>query len=310
MIIASLCSLQYGVLIALEYYQTFNPFFVEGNLAASNYAWSHVFYNVIITTAACFGVAFLSGFLSEQTRKTKNELLAMEDYVKRVDKMAAVGEMAAGLAHELKNPLASLTGSIQLLREDLHYDPAHDRLIQIFLREANRLSSLVNNFLLFAKMPDGKLEPVELGRDIDETIELFEKDNTWNKKISITKEFPPDIWIEIDPVHLRQILWNLILNAAEAIDGEGRIDIKTYPLKGMHAGVKIADNGCGMANDMIRSIFDPFFTTKPSGTGLGLSIVHSIIESYDSRLDIESEVDKGTTVTLTFRRIDPPTSSG
>ena len=112
---------------------------------------------------ACFAVAFLSTLLSEQTRKTKKELQTMEHHVKRVEKMALIGEMAAGLAHEIKNPLASLTGSIQLLKEDMRYDPDHDRLMQIILREADRLSSLASNFLFYARPPAGKVESIELG---------------------------------------------------------------------------------------------------------------------------------------------------
>ena len=99
----------------------------------------------------------------------------MENHVKRVEKMAAVGEMAAGLAHEIKNPLASLTGSIQLLKEEIQYDSDHDRLMQIILREADRLSSLANNFLLYARPPAGKVEAIDLEKVLIETAELFEK---------------------------------------------------------------------------------------------------------------------------------------
>jgi len=107
-------------------------------------------------------------------------------------------------------------------------------------------------------------------------------------------------------VHLRQVLWNLLLNAAEAIEGEGLIEIKTYPLKHNYVGVDITDNGCGMSRDVVKSIFDPFFTTKSDGTGLGLSIVHSILESYNFWLDVESKMGKGTTFTLKLKRINPP----
>ncbi len=304
MVMAALCSIQYGIMVDLEYYGVIKPFGMEGSILAVNYDSNQVLYNIMITMVACFAVAFLSSLLSEQARKTKKELLAMEEHVKRVDKMAAMGEMAAGLAHEIKNPLASLSASIQILREDIPYDPDHDKLMQIVLREADRLSSLVSNFLLFARPPAGKIEVIELDKALKDTVELFEKDVNCSGRISITKEFIPGIWIEMDPVHLRQILWNLLLNAAEAIDEAGLIVIKIYPLKDKYVGIKIADNGCGMSNEIIKSIFSPFFTTKPNGTGLGLSIVHRIIESYDSRLDVESKVEVGTTFTLKLKRID------
>jgi two-component system sensor histidine kinase PilS (NtrC family) len=262
----------------------------------------------LITIAACFAVAFLSGFLSEQLRKTRKELLSMEDRVKRVEKMAYMGEMAAGMAHEIKNPLASLAGSIQILKKEIQLDPELDKLMQIVLRETDRLSSLVNNFLFFAKPPVGKIEKIKLNNILIDTIKLFEKDRTCRGRISIKHQLDSNIWIEMDPVHLRQVLWNLFLNAAEAIEGKGIIEVKMYPLKHMkhhYVEVEIIDNGCGMPNEVINSIFDPFFTTKPNGTGLGLSIVHSILESYNAWLDVESQVDKGSTFNLKLKRVFP-----
>ena len=138
LIIAAVCSIQFGIMVDLEYYGILTPFGMKTSHLAAMFAWNEVLYKVLITMMACFAVAFLSSLLSEQTRKTKKELQAMEDHVKRVEKMAAIGEMAAGLAHEIKNPLASLSGSIQLLKEDIRYDPDHDRLMKIILREADR----------------------------------------------------------------------------------------------------------------------------------------------------------------------------
>jgi two-component system sensor histidine kinase PilS (NtrC family) len=306
LVIAAVCSIQYGIMVDLEYYGILTPFGMKSMHLAATFAWNEVLYKVMITMMACFAVAFLSSLLSEQTRKTKKELQAMEDHVKRVEKMAAIGEMAAGLAHEIKNPLASLSGSIQLLKEDIRYDPDHDRLMQIILREADRLSLLVSNFLLYARPPAGKVEPVELDKVLIETTELFEKDGSTDGRISTTTNIESGIWIEMDPVHLRQILWNLLLNAAEAIDGIGKISVEMYGERNKDAWVKIIDDGCGMSTETLKSIFDPFFTTKTSGTGLGLSIVHRILQAYDSRLDVDSEPSKGTSVTIKLKQIHPP----
>jgi len=305
-VIAAICSIQFGIMVDLEYYGVIYPFGTEDGLLASAYLWNQVLYKILITMTACFAVAFLSSFLSEQVRRTRKELRIMEDHVKRVEKMASVGEMAAGLAHEIKNPLASLTGSIQLLREEIRYDPDHDRLMQIILREADRLSSLANNFLLYARPPAGKVEVIELDKALIDTAELFEKDANNDGRITTTKNIQSNILISMDPVHLRQILWNLLLNASEAIESEGVIDIEMYTLKHKHVCIKISDDGCGMSPEELKSIFDPFFTTKSTGTGLGLSIVHRILEGYDSLLNVESEVNKGTTFTLQFKQIGSP----
>jgi two-component system sensor histidine kinase PilS (NtrC family) len=292
--------------VELEYFGILNPFGTDANLLATAYGWNQIFFKLLITMIACFAVAFLSSLLAEQTRTTRKELRTMENHVKRVEKMAAIGEMAAGLAHEIKNPLASLSGSIQLLKEDMRYDPDHDRLMQIILREADRLSSLTNNFLLYARPPAGKVEPVKLDLAVLEAAELFEKDGSNNGRIATSKKVSPDVWISMDRGHLHQILWNLLLNAAEAIEDEGHIGIEMFPLKNKHACVIITDNGCGISKETLTSIFDPFYTTKPSGTGLGLSIVHRILEAYDAWLNVESESDKGTTVTVNFKQITPP----
>ena len=303
MVMAMLCSIQYGILIDLEYYGVVNPFFIKGSSTIGDYDWNIVLFKVVITMSACFAVAFLSGLLSEQVRRTKKELSVMEDRVKRVEKMAYMGEMAAGITHEVKNPLASLAGSIQILRKEIPYNPEHDKLMQIVLRETDRLNMLVSNFLLFAKPPVGKIEKIELENALIETLKLFKNNQATNNRVSITMDLAPNIWVQMDPVHLRQVMWNLLLNAAEAVDGEGFINVKTYLVKPHYACVEVSDNGIGMTKKLIQSIFDPFFTTKPTGTGLGLSIVHSILESYNTWLDVVSEVGEGTKITWKLNRI-------
>jgi len=306
LVIAAVCSIQFGIMMDLEYYGVIYPFVAEPMMLASSRPWNQVLYKILITMTACFAVAFLSSFLSEQVRSTREELRIMENHVKRVEKMATVGELAAGLAHEIKNPLASLTGSIQLLKEDISYDPDHDRLMQIILREADRLSSLASNFLMYARPPAGKAEAIELEKILIETVELFEKDASHDSRVVTTKQIQSNLWISMDPVHLRQILWNLLLNASEAIDGEGTIGIEMFATKSKRACIKVSDTGRGMTQEEIKSIFDPFYTTKSNGTGLGLSIVHRILESYDSWMNVESERDQGTTFTLQFKRLDAP----
>ncbi len=306
MAMAALCSIQYGLMVDLEYYGLLAPFFTEVGLAAFSYPWSQVLYKILITMVACFAVGFLSSLLSEQERRTKRKLIAMEDRIKRVEKMAAMGEMAAGLAHEIKNPLASLSGSIQLLQEDIRYGPDHEGLMQIILRETERLSDLVNSFLLFARPPTGKNEIVRLDRALTEIISLFEKDHSCSPRVSITRALHPNLWIEMDPAHLRQIIWNLLMNAAEAIEEDGRIAITAHRDRERRVCIAIEDNGCGMSRELMQTIFDPFFTTKSKGTGLGLSIVHSILESYDGTLDVDSDIYQGTTFTLKLKQVAPP----
>lgn len=308
--IAAICSLQYGVMIDLEYFGIIKPMALEGSLSAISFPGKSVLFKVLVTIIACCAVAVLSGFLAEQTVRTKKELQILEDQVKRVEKMAYMGEMAAGMAHEIKNPLASLAGSIQLLREDIQYDPYHDKLMQIALRETDRLSELVGNFLLFARPQAGKIETIDLREGILEVLELFEKNSECSSRISISANMAAGVWIEIDPVHFHQVLWNILLNAVEAIEQEGRIDIRLYESRDNSALLEIEDNGCGIPEETLKMIFDPFFTTKATGTGLGLSIAHSILETYGYLLSVESTVSRGTIFTLRVKQATPPQPVG
>lgn len=308
MVMAGLCNLQYAILISLEYYGFIQPYGTDISPLILEFGWLRVLYKVMITAVACYAVAFLSGFLSEQTRRSRNELQRMSEHVKRMEKMASLGEMAAGLAHEIKNPLASLSGSIQVLREENRFDPERDNLMRIVLRETDRLTSLVSDFLLFAKPPAGKRESIRLDEAINEILELFQKDSAIQENLTIERNLISDIFVEMDPIHLRQILWNLLLNGAEAIEGEGRITIQMINQKNKWIQIVLTDNGAGIAPENVDAIFDPFYTTKQSGTGLGLSIVYRILEHYGGRLDIESTEGQGTSVhfklkMLTFHEI-------
>jgi two-component system sensor histidine kinase PilS (NtrC family) len=305
-LMAAVCGVEYSVLVCFEYTGFLSPMALSEVKAASHYPLDSVIYRVLITVGACFAVAFLSSILSEQARKTRQELRAMEEQIRRVEKMAAVGEMGAGLAHEIKNPLASITGAIQLLRDEMNYDPGIDKLMQIILREADRLSTLVSNFLLFARPPSGRREPLQLDAAIPDTIALFEKNKKCREHIRINYGGDSNLWLEMDPDHFRQILWNLLVNAAEAISGEGTIDIHQSRGRDHQVRIRISDSGCGMESEIQRTVFDPFFTTKASGTGLGLSIVHRIVEFYGGQLELDSEPGKGTDFVIKLRGITGP----
>jgi two-component system sensor histidine kinase PilS (NtrC family) len=306
---AALCGIQYGLIVTIEYYGWMNPFAPSALPLAEAAAWGEILFKVVILLGACIGVAFLSSLLAEQTRRTRQELQIMAAHVRRVEKMAAIGEVAAGLAHEVKNPLASLSGAIQLLRDDLPCDPDHDRLMKIILREADRLSTLVSNFLLYARPPAGRPAPVDLEKALRETVELFSKRPPAGKTIQTELRAERGIWVHLDPAHLKQVLWNLLVNAAEAIAESGRIRVSLAAGRDRTARLEIADTGSGMSAETLKAIFDPFFTTKPSGTGLGLPIALRIIESYNGRLDVESHEGRGTCFRLFLPRIESPSAS-
>src|SRR6056297_307567 len=297
MVVAVLCSIEYGIMVDLEYYGIIHPFNVAPNFLMSNYDWSYVLFRLLITIAACFAVAFLAGYLSEQEKRAKRDLWAMEAQVKRVEKLAAIGEMAAGLAHEIKNPLASMSGAIQVLKDEVDYKSDHARLMGIVLKESDRISSLVNEFLMFARPQQGNKKVVSLDRELNEIIKQFEAGNH-QQRPEIEKRIDGDIRVDIDPEHFRQVVWNLLLNAVEAIEKQGLIGVRLYAQDNKYACMTVSDNGCGMSEEIQNTIFDPFFTRKAKGTGLGLSIVQRILTSYDGLIEVESIPDQGSTFTV------------
>jgi len=301
MFIAALSSIQYGLMVDLEYYGILKPFVNDRSLLAVDL--TQVMYKIVFTMIAFFAVAFLSSLLAEQVRSSRKKLLAMEEHVRRVDRMAYMGEMAAGLAHEIRNPLASLTGSIQMLKEELQFHPGQEKLMRIVLREADRLSILLSDFLLFARPPSGNITKFWVEDVLLETLDLFEKDVSCRRRVSITTDLIPGVRIAMDPVHFRQILWNLLLNAAEAIPDQGKIHICMQNLQNEYVEIRIADTGHGISPEHINLIFNPFFTTKSVGTGLGLAIVHRLLETYEGFLDVESQINEGTVVTLKIKKV-------
>jgi two-component system sensor histidine kinase PilS (NtrC family) len=303
MFIAALSSIQYGLMVELEFYGFLKPFVaVRSPLLTDDL--TVVTYKIVITMIACFAVAWLSSFLAEQARSSRIALLAMEEHVRRVDRMAYMGEMAAGLAHEIRNPLASLTGSIQLLKEELQLPTGQEKLMRIVLREADRLSALVSDFLLFAKPPSGNITDIWVEEVLLETLALFENDPICCRRVSISTELLPHVRIAMDPIHFRQILWNLLLNAAEAVRDQGNIHIRMQNVQNGHVEVRISDTGHGISPEHLPLIYNPFFTTKTSGTGLGLSIVHRLLEAYGGSLDVESRIGQGTVAILMLKKVN------
>jgi two-component system sensor histidine kinase PilS (NtrC family) len=236
----------------------------------------------------------------------------MEDQMKRFDKMAAIGLLAAGMAHEIRNPLASLSGSIQMLKSELILDHHQYHLMEITLRESERLNALITDFLLYAQPPQTHKIPWEIWNIIEETIEMFVHSPTFHEGIKITRSKPHEnLRAMVDPGQMKQVLWNLLTNAGQSMVDGGKIGIHLEKKSEAFLGtafpapvqrremdwvlISIVDSGSGISAQEKEKIFEPFFTTKENGTGLGLSIVHKIIESHNGMIKVESEVGKGST---------------
>jgi two-component system sensor histidine kinase PilS (NtrC family) len=227
------------------------------------------------------------------------KIVEMEERVRRQERLATIGSLAAGIAHEIRNPLASLSGSIQVLRKDLDLKGDNQRLMDIVLREAERLNTIITEFLEYARPKASSIEEIFLSSLVDETIVLLRNNKNFREDIKITCEVASSVRVQADPQRLRQVFWNLLINGCQAMPKGGEIRISATPSSPNNDDtewlrVTITDSGQGIARDDIDKIFYPFFTTKTGGTGLGLAIVYRILEDHGATIDVESEPGKGT----------------
>ena len=225
----------------------------------------------------------------------------MEETMRRSEKLATIGQLAAGIAHEIRNPLASISGSIQLLKEEKGEGKNTQRLMEIILAESSRLNRLITDFLLYAQPPKLNKQKVVVGALVDNTLEVFSRSPQWTKNIKLSKSIEPNTAIAGDPQQLEQVLWNLFINAVDAMEGKGMLEVKVNKNgRGDKVTLLVSDTGKGIAPKDINKIFDPFFTTKEGGSGLGLSIVHKIVEIHGGDISVENQPERGATFSLTF----------
>jgi two-component system sensor histidine kinase PilS (NtrC family) len=227
-----------------------------------------------------------------------SNLRRMEESVRRSDRLAAVGQLAAGLAHEIRNPLASMTGSIELLAGAPQLDANDRRLMKIVLRESERLELLVRDFLTFAKPKPVELARLSLSQLVSELLEVFQP-TALAAGLAVLREIDQPVFVRGDESLLRQLVWNLLRNAADATPSGGSVRVQVRADKA-EAQLVVQDSGAGISASDRARIFEPFFTTKEGGSGLGLAIVQRTIEAHGGRVELESSPGRGSTFIVIF----------
>lgn len=232
------------------------------------------------------------------------EIKRVEENMKKVEGLALVGEMAAGIAHEIRNPMASISGSIQVLKEGLAWDSTESQLMAIVSREIDRLNQLVSDFLLFARPKETELRTIDLNQVITESLALFKNGPRWNENVSVLTHFMDSVTIESDPDQIKQVLWNLFLNACDAMPDGGILDIgtkwvsETPESTNKSVSIVIHDTGDGFDPIALPKLFTPFFTTKEGGSGLGLATVKRIIDQLQGRISGRNHPDGGAEIAI------------
>lgn len=230
------------------------------------------------------------------------KLKKLESRLAQSEKMAAIGQLAAGIAHEIRNPLASISGSVQLMQGDAVQSEDSQKLMKIAMREIDRLNLLITEFLDYARPADLEKKKLSLSDLVQDVVESIRLDPLF-KGITAQIQVEPDVFILGHADKLKQAFLNIMINALQAMEGRSvkvfSVDLKT---KNEKALLCIGDTGVGISDSQIKKIFEPFHTTKSKGTGLGLAIVHSILESHSATIEVSSRVNEGTEFSLTFSR--------
>jgi two-component system sensor histidine kinase HydH len=227
------------------------------------------------------------------------EIQELKREVERSQRLASLGRLAAGIAHEIRNPLSSIKGFATYFRERYRNVPEDQKTAEIMVQEVERLNRVIGQLLEFARPIRVRKKPTSIQSVIQHSLKMIERD-AQAKNVNIRTNLSPEIQeVSIDPDRMNQVFLNLYLNGIEAMEEGGTLSVDLNPDEdGRQIKIAVADTGTGIKKEELVHIFDPYFTTKQSGTGLGLAIVHKIIESHKGEVRVESEAGKGTTVTI------------
>jgi two-component system sensor histidine kinase PilS (NtrC family) len=226
------------------------------------------------------------------------EVRALEETSRRQDRLAAVGRVAAGIAHEIRNPLASMRGSIQVLRSDLDGDSQQAQLMEIILRESDRLNQIIADFLTYARPRAASFANMDLREPLHETFTLLRHSPETREHHILEEDLPPQpVMINADMAQLKQVFWNLARNALHAMPDGGRLRAELRREGAGRVRITFTDTGRGMTPEQVERLFEPF-SSSTGGTGLGLSIVYQIIRDHGGTINVRSMEGQGTTITI------------
>jgi two-component system sensor histidine kinase PilS (NtrC family) len=256
--------------------------------------------------------------------------LKLEERIRTADRLAAVGELSAGIAHEIRNPLASISGSVEVLREELSLSGENQKLLELIIKETGRLNKILTEFLQYAKIGPAVFTKVELNHLVDEVIEIVKKNPALGQEISVKKQMASDsLYVLGEENQIKQILLNLLVNAVESMSEGSRFageektgeilvtnqslnQIDQYYFNGEEpedsdwVPIAITDQGKGMTEEQKDKIFSPFYSTKKSGTGLGLAIVQRLVNNLGGRIEFKSQLGRGSVFVVYLQKYKKP----
>jgi two-component system, NtrC family, sensor histidine kinase PilS len=242
-----------------------------------------------------------TGFILTFQDVTESRKLERQARVQQ--RLAAVGEMAAGIAHEIRNPLASMSGSIQILRQELPLTDEQSQLMDIVIRESERLNETIRSFLAYARPQRQSMRHMDVRQVITDTATLLQNSPERSESHRIAVDVPGEpVMLQADEAQIRQIVWNLATNGLRAMPSGGMLTLAVTPATddAPHVAISVSDEGVGIAPEELEGIFQPFRGSFERGTGLGLAMVHRIVSDYSGEVKVNSTRGAGTTVQVQF----------
>jgi len=235
----------------------------------------------------------------------------MEQRMRQADRLATVGRLSANMAHEIRNPLASISGAVEALSKELPPDEARNRLVEIVLKESERLNHIVADFLEYARPAPLAPLDVDLAQILDEVLLLIEH-RSLPADLKIMREYAETLPVRVDPQQMRQAIWNLCLNAVQSMPDGGEVHVGGCQSSGPareHIQIWIADSGHGISDEDLPHIFEPFYSTKAEGSGIGLALVYRVLQDHGGHIEARSRPGEGTTFTLTLPLAHEPSNA-
>ncbi|MEO6392791.1 MAG: ATP-binding protein [Pyrinomonadaceae bacterium] len=227
------------------------------------------------------------------------DVRALEETSRRQDRLAAVGRVAAGIAHEIRNPLAAMRGAIQVLQADVKEDEGQAQLMGIILRESDRLNKIITDFLVYARPRQSEFSNIDLRDVLRETFMLMRHSPELHPDHVLEESVPEaPLPVSADAAQLKQVFWNLARNALQSMPNGGRLRVEMDRRKNGRAHITFTDSGCGMTPQQVERLFEPFSSSRTGGSGLGLSIVYQIIRDHSGTINVRSIEGQGTVINI------------
>ena len=296
---AALAAVLFGFLVDGTYFGLI-PYFNPEH--GSRQDFGSVLFNLILAWAVFFAVAFFMSYLSKNLRRARQELEKAQKEIILRERLAEAGRVSATLAHEIRNPLAAISSAVQILKTELTGNGEQGRLMEIIVRESNRVSQLLEQFLDFAAPSKKMFTEIDLGMLLNETLEMMRSSGDLDgEKVKIGGNYlVRKITYYGNPNHFKQIFWNLIKNSLKAMPEGGNLRINFFNSHRDGLKIIISDTGIGMSEKDKENLFVPFYSGFGEGRGLGLATVNRLVEDYEGKIQVNSEVGKGTEIIITL----------